>query len=216
MSLLPILFSNWWENLDRPHRIFHQHFGLSLNPEDLPSSWIPYDTNTNLLIYRPRRHLQHRHHLYERGVTRKTSGTSTVEADKNRFQVTLDVQQFAPDEVTVKVIGKNVMVEGKHEEKQDEHGLISRQFLRKYMIPEQCDIDQLYSTLSSDGILTIIVPKKILALEEKERIIKIQNTGQPALKDNVTKYDETEKEKDLQNQKSPVQQREQDKTVKAA
>lgn len=214
MSLLPMLFSNWWEDLDRPHRLFDQHFGLGLNPEDLPSSWTPYDTD--VLVIRPRRHV-YRHHPYDRSLSRKSSGSSTVQADKNKFQVTLDVQQFSPEEVTVKVIGKNVIVEGKHDEKQDEHGWISRQFVRKYLVPEQCDIEKLQSTLSSDGVLTITAPRKVMELEEKkERIIKIQNTGQPALKEDVPKPVEAQKEQASQTQKNPAQQRGQEKTVKAA
>lgn len=214
MSLLPILFSNWWENLNYPHRIYDQHFGSPFNPEDLSSSCTPCDANTDILMHRPHRHMPHRHHPYERKMMRKTSGTSTIEADKDKFLVKLDVQQFAPDEITVKVVGKKVMVEGKHEEQQDEHGWVSRQFLRKYMIPEQCDADQLRSTLSSDGVLTIIVPKKTSELDEKERIIKIQSTGQPAVTDDMRRILESELEQSLQNFKNPLLQREQDEQIK--
>jgi crystallin alpha B len=47
----------------------------------------------------------------------------------------LDVQQFKPDELTVKTVNDYVVVEGKHEERQDEHGFISRQFQRRYKLP---------------------------------------------------------------------------------
>ncbi|CAL7948315.1 unnamed protein product [Xylocopa violacea] len=212
MSLLPMLFSSWWEDLDRPHRLFDQHFGLSLSPDDLPASLSPLDTD--VLVLRPRRCGLRRYQPYERALERKSSGTSTVQADKNKFQVTLDVQQFAPEEISVKVIGKNVLVEGKHEEKQDEHGWISRQFVRKYLVPEQCDIDELKSSLSSDGVLTIVAPRKETDPQaQKERVIKIQATGQPALREDTTP---TEKQKENQSQKNPVQQRGQEKTVKAA
>jgi len=77
------------------------------------------------------------------------------------LQVTLDVQQFAPNEVTVKVVGQTVVVEGRHEEKQDEHGSISRQFVRKYQLPQDIQMDQVTSTLSSDGVLTVTAPKKV-------------------------------------------------------
>ncbi|KZC10004.1 hypothetical protein WN55_01041 [Dufourea novaeangliae] len=35
MSLLPLLFSAWWAELDRPHRLMDQNFGLGLTPEQL-------------------------------------------------------------------------------------------------------------------------------------------------------------------------------------
>ncbi|XP_053972958.1 protein lethal(2)essential for life-like [Hylaeus volcanicus] len=216
MSLLPMLFSSWWENLERPHRLFDQHFGLPLTADDLlPSSALaPYDAN--IMVLRPRRRSLQRYHPYERSLDRRSSGLSTLQADKDKFQVTLDVQQFDPEEVTVKVSGKNVIVEGKHEEKQDEHGWISRQFVRKYLVPEQCNIDQLESKLSSDGVLTITCPRKELESGAKnERIIQIQPTGQPALRDDL-KSVEKQKEANQTPQKSSMQQRGQEQTVKAA
>lgn len=212
MSLLPMLFSSWWEALDRPHRLFDQHFGLPLSPDDLPRALSPLDNE--IVVIKPRRRMSHRYQPYERALERSSgSGVSTVQADKNKFQVTLDVQQFAPEEVSVKVVGRNVIINGKHEEKQDEHGWISRQFVRKYLVPEQCDIDQLKSSLSSDGVLTITAPRKEPEPQSKnERIIQIENTGQPALRQDVAP---AEKQKETP-QKSIGQQRGQEKTVKAA
>ncbi|XP_017762232.1 PREDICTED: alpha-crystallin A chain-like [Eufriesea mexicana] len=86
-------------------------------------------------------------------------GASTVMADKNNFRVDLDVQHFAPEEINVKIVDSYVIVEAKHEEKEDEYGWISREFTRKYIIPKQCDIEQVSSKLSSDGVLSIIVPQ---------------------------------------------------------
>ncbi|CAK9818773.1 Protein lethal(2)essential for life [Anthophora plagiata] len=210
MSLFPMLFSSWWEDLERPHRLFDQHFGLPVSVESLPSALSPMDSE--ILVVRPRRHRQ-RYQPYERALTRESSGTSTVKADKKNFQVTLDVQQFDPEEVTVKVSGNNVVVEGKHEERQDEHGWISRQFVRKYFVPEQCDIDQLKSNLSSDGVLTITAPRKESETQQNERIIKIQMTGQPAIRDDLKP---AEKQAESSTQKSPAQQREPEQKVKAA
>jgi len=73
----------------------------------------------------------------------------------------LDVQQFSPEEMTVKVVGNNVTVEAKHEEKQDEHGYISRHFVRRYVLPASHDATRVTSSLSSDGVLTITAPKKV-------------------------------------------------------
>lgn len=211
MSLLPMLFSNWWEELDRPHRLLDQHFGLTLTADDLPTSLSPLEDD--ILILRPRRRAVQRYQPYNRSLNRR-SGASTVQADKNKFQVTLDVQQFKPEEVTVKVVDNSVIVEGKHEERQDEHGFISRQFARKYLIPEQCDIEQLKSTLSTDGVLTVTAPRKEETPHQKnERIIQIQATGQPALRE--SQESPVEKQND-QVQKASPQQNPQQKTVKAA
>ncbi|XP_066593957.1 protein lethal(2)essential for life-like [Prorops nasuta] len=213
MSLLPLLFSNWWEDLDHPHRLLDQHFGLALKPEDLLSSHALSSPETEVFVLRPGKRSLQRYQPYERSL-RKSSGASTVQADKNKFEVTLDVQQFEPEEISIKVVDKSVVIEGKHEEKQDEHGWISRQFTRKYLVPEQCDIEQLKSTLSSDGVLTIYAPRKEVEAQKKERVIQIQTTGQPALKEASIKSVEPQ---GSQNQKtSQLSQQSQEKRVKAA
>jgi len=55
--------------------------------------------------------------------------------DDKEFKVELDVTQFKPNEVSVKAVGNRVVVEGKHEEREDEHGLIQRHFKRTYLLP---------------------------------------------------------------------------------
>lgn len=82
-------------------------------------------------------------------------------------QVILDVQQFSPDEIAVKTIDNCVVVEAKHEEKQDEHGYISRHFVRRYILPPSHDLVNITSTLSSDGVLTITAPKKVRSIEPR-------------------------------------------------
>ena len=101
--------------------------------------------------------------------------------DKDKFCVVLAVQQFKPEEVNVKLVDNYIVVEGKHEEKQDEHGAISRHFVRKYLVPEQCDPERTTSTMSSDGVLTITTPRKPEVIEESnEKTIKIEHTGKPS------------------------------------
>lgn len=96
MSLIPMLFSNWWEELDHPHRIPDQHFGLGIHPADL--------------VLEPRRSghcpvypLYRRPWMQLLQDNNQEKGTSTVKADKDKFEVVLDVQQFKPEEIDVKV-----------------------------------------------------------------------------------------------------------------
>lgn len=97
---------------------------------------------------------------------------------RDAYQVCLDVHQFAPKELSVKTVDDSVVVEGRHEEKEDKHGYISRHFKRRYVIPPGYDLEHVYSTLSSDGVLTVRAPKIVPEREEPvERIIPIQQTG---------------------------------------
>ncbi|XP_036340989.1 heat shock protein 23-like [Rhagoletis pomonella] len=96
---------------------------------------------------------------------------------KDGFQANLDVQQFKPSELTVKVVDNHIVVEGKHEEQEDEHGYISRHFVRRYALPKGYKADKVVSTLSSDGVLTVNVPKPAIEDKSNERVIQIQQVG---------------------------------------
>jgi crystallin alpha B len=103
----------------------------------------------------------------------------------------LDVHIFQPDEITVKTVNNFVVVEGKHEERQDGHGLISRQFRRRYKLPDDTDADTVVSQLSSDGVLTICAPKKSLPPPSGERIVPITHTLVPAVTAEKSKGEES-------------------------
>ncbi|EDW30196.1 GL22443 [Drosophila persimilis] len=97
---------------------------------------------------------------------------------KDGFQVSMDVAHFKPSELSVKVQDNSVLVEGKHEEREDDHGFITRHFVRRYALPEGYDAEKVASTLSSDGVLTVSIPKPP-AIEDKgaERVVQIQQVG---------------------------------------
>lgn len=104
-------------------------------------------------------------------------GGQNITMDNEKFQVNVDVQHFAPEEINVKVVDGQVTIEGKHEEKMDEHGYISRQFVRKYALPQECLPDTVESKLSSDGVLTITAPKVLPLPSTGEKIVPITHTG---------------------------------------
>lgn len=156
MSNVPMRFRDWWDEYDmdfdsfrrpRTSRLINQHFGDVLRKNDLLSSLANTHISTS-----PRTSSSPYYRPYE--LSRQDSG-STVNVEKDKFQIILDVQQFTPDEISVKTNDKFIIVEGKHEEKADEHGFVSRHFVRKYMIPANYKQENVSSTLSSDGILSI-------------------------------------------------------------
>ncbi|XP_026728944.1 heat shock protein 67B1-like [Trichoplusia ni] len=99
---------------------------------------------------------------------------STIENDKGNYKITLDVQHFRPNDISVKVSEKEIIIEGKHEERPDAHGFVSRQFMRRYPLPSHCPADNVTSSLSSDGILTIIALKQTTIAE---KIVPIKMCG---------------------------------------
>ncbi|XP_076263824.1 alpha-crystallin B chain-like isoform X1 [Rhynchophorus ferrugineus] len=108
---------------------------------------------------------------------------TSVILDKNHFQADIDVQQFKPEEITVKLSGEHtITVEGRHEDQQDDHGFISRHFVRRYLLPQDCDVSKVQSKLSSDGVLTISAPKKQQGIELDGEEIPIIHTGRPIIR----------------------------------
>lgn len=79
--------------------------------------------------------------------------------DDTKFEVSLDTHEYKPEEVKVNIVGNVLSVEAKHEEK-SENKFVSRQFSRKYTLPEACIAERVSSNLSSDGILMITAPKR--------------------------------------------------------
>lgn len=81
---------------------------------------------------------------------------------KDKFQVKLDVEGFKPEELKVKTLTDEnaIEIEGRHEEREDDHGFISRQFLRRFVLPKGHDLKGVVSNLSEDGVLTVTAPRK--------------------------------------------------------
>ncbi|KAF5283946.1 hypothetical protein FQA39_LY17187 [Lamprigera yunnana] len=169
MSMVPLMFRDWWDDIEisRPHRLLDQNFGSTLNRDELIHSFSSF----------PRYSLSNRYFRPWRNEITKQNSGSTISADKDKFQVILDVQQFSPNEIVVKTSSNSIIVEGKHEEKQDEHGFISRHFVRRYVLPQDHDIESVLSSLSSDGVLTVTAPKKSTKDHTSERIVPITQTG---------------------------------------
>nr|CAH7730473.1 unnamed protein product [Callosobruchus chinensis] len=170
MSLLPFLDDDS-PFIYRPSRLLDQHFGSVLDAEDLQQPF----TIPRLLTRSPAGYVRN----WQSSASQKEFG-STVTFDNDKFQATLDVQQFKPEEISVRLTGENIItIEGKHEERPDEHGHIYRHFVRRYTVPKNCDIGKVESKLSSDGVLSITAPRlDTKQIEHKD--IPVINTGEPA------------------------------------
>ncbi|XP_014783063.1 alpha-crystallin A chain isoform X1 [Octopus bimaculoides] len=153
-----------WTDMPPFSRLSDQHFGISPMMDDFFSHWQNW-----------RRSNMHSGFHHAMPVAQQQSAVSTgfseVSNDEKEFKVRLDVSHFSPDEITLKVIDNRIVIHAKHEEKQDEHGYIQREFKRQYLLPRECDAANVTSVLASDGVLTIRATK--LALNSGERVIPI-------------------------------------------
>ncbi|KAI5639996.1 hsp20/alpha crystallin family domain-containing protein [Phthorimaea operculella] len=180
MSLLPYVFDYDFPRF--PSRLFDQDFGLALTPDDMLTAIAAPVLSRD--YFRPWRQLASR------------DIGSNIKCDKDKFQVNLDVQHFKPEEISVKTADGFVVIEGKHEEKKDEHGFVSRHFVRKYALPEGCQVENVESKLSSDGVLTITAPRQKPAIKG-EKTVPIQQTGpvRKEIKDNSATEEKKEQKK---------------------
>ncbi|XP_025075121.1 protein lethal(2)essential for life-like [Pogonomyrmex barbatus] len=166
------MFNNWWDDIDRYHREMEEHL-RQLTPRD-NNLWRTPTVPLLRSSFWPWRD------MFE-NIEREMGGSATVERDENKYEVIVDVQQFAPEEITVRTDDKYITVEAKHHERKDKHGYVSRQFVRRYLLPRGYDIGHVKPKLSSDGILTITAPRLALPAPG-ERIVPIQRTHFPAIK----------------------------------
>ncbi|XP_067126350.1 protein lethal(2)essential for life-like [Centruroides vittatus] len=167
-SLVPTFFNrDWWSGYDYPPRLLDQHFGLGLTDDDL----FPPTLYRGMVI-RPRRQTS-------RQVS--NSGVSEIVNTSDKFQVSLDVSHFSPEDITVKTVDNCLMVHAKHEEKVDQHGFVSREFTRKYILPKEVVPESVVSSLSPDGVLTIEAPKHSQQLPSNERLVPITKKEASAL-----------------------------------
>lgn len=101
-----------------------------------------------------------------------------VKESKDGFLANLDVSHFIPEEISVKHEDGWITVEGEHDDRPDNHGTVSRHFVRKYRLPEGHDADRVLSTISSDGVLTIMAPR--LRGSGKECKVSVMQSGKRA------------------------------------
>merc|ERR1712080_276223 len=76
----------------------------------------------------------------------KDSEVIRVKDEPDKFEVSLDASQYRPDELSVNVADGVVSIEGKHEEKsEDGRKMVSRQFSRKYTLPQGAKAENVVS-----------------------------------------------------------------------
>ncbi|CAL4059836.1 unnamed protein product [Meganyctiphanes norvegica] len=89
---------------------------------------------------------------------KESQGVSAIEDDKN-YKMILDVRDFMGGDLKVNSIDDNeLLVEGKIE-KMIQGKMQTQTFKQKFLLPEGVDIQGTSSSLSPDGILTVITPK---------------------------------------------------------
>ncbi|XP_067825313.1 heat shock protein 30C-like [Heptranchias perlo] len=124
------------------------------------------------------------------------------EKDGDDFSLSLDVQRFSPEELKVKVLGRKVLVTGKHETKSDDgSGCYSykyEEFRREFQLPEDVDPQALNCCLSQDGRLKVQAPRLALPAVN-ERTVPINITSDTTTTPRLNRGVETHKQESGEN-----------------
>ncbi|GCB70099.1 hypothetical protein scyTo_0001200 [Scyliorhinus torazame] len=163
---------------DTPTTIYDQNFGEGLSPEDILAPT-----------------LYHGYYIRPRINKQLDRGFSTIETKHHKFQVFLDVCQFLPDEISVRTVDNLLEVSGRHPQKLDSHGFISRDFTRTYILPLDVDPLLIRSTLSHDGVLCIEAQRKGDEIQPNITNVKINVEPPPMAKESGANNNK-EEEKD--------------------
>ncbi|XP_018007155.1 uncharacterized protein LOC108664965 isoform X2 [Hyalella azteca] len=94
-----------------------------------------------------------------------------------RYQVVMDVKNFDPRNLQVRVVDDNrIVVEGKYEQKSaDGASSAWKTFSKEFTMPDEADIDLVTTALSKEGVLTVRAPRKAQSINESYNQQKTQD-----------------------------------------
>lgn len=127
----------------------------------------------------------------------KPSWWTSITNDSDRFCLRLDVGHFDPDDIEVKTVDNLVVIHGKHGDRTDELGVISREFTRKCALPKEVKPETVKCSITSDGFLIVEAPKRPEKPPANERVVPItvldtfSTEDGPATKDVTTSTSST-------------------------
>lgn len=94
------------------------------------------------------------------------------DGNNKSLKLRFDVSQYAPEEIVVKTVDNKLLVHAKHEEKTESKS-VYREYNREFLLPKGTNPEQIKSSLSKDGVLTVEAP--LPALTAGETMIPIQH-----------------------------------------
>merc|ERR1712128_192653 len=98
------------------------------------------------------------------------SPRAKVSYDQDRFAVELCVQDYKPEELTIKTEGDVLIVLAKQESKtKTGQTLVSKQFEQRFILPSGVKPEKISSKLSKEGILTVTAPREALYIANSRK-----------------------------------------------
>eukprot|EP00092_Neocalanus_flemingeri_P004800 GFUD01005168.1.p1 GENE.GFUD01005168.1~~GFUD01005168.1.p1 ORF type:complete len:521 (-),score=138.30 GFUD01005168.1:487-2049(-) len=120
------------------------------------------------------------------------SPKAKVSYDQDKFQVEFNVQDYRPEELSIKTEGDVLIVLAKHETKAEGgQSFVSKQFEQRFSLPSGVKMEKIASSLSKDGVLTVSAPRENLPISNYQQKGEIENkNGQVYSQSDETKQSE--------------------------
>ncbi|KAM9296232.1 heat shock protein beta-11-like [Gastrophryne carolinensis] len=113
---------------------------------------------------------------------------SEKKSTETGFVLSLGVKEFTPQELTVKVLGKKLLVSGatktKSEDGKGSYSYKCQIFRKETELPADVHVENISCTLTTDGQLRIEAPRRAIPASE-ERTVPIQLTTATSQRDQV-------------------------------
>jgi len=108
------------------------------------------------------------HRNWLQGLDSPLIHPSEEESGQKELKLRFDVSQYSPEEIVVKTVDNKLLVQAKHEE-QSEGKTVFREYNREFQLPAGTDAEQIRSSLSKDGILTVEAPLPQAAITQDQK-----------------------------------------------
>jgi len=116
-----------------------------------------------------------------------------VTASNDKFQIQLELPGFAPEDFGLKTKDDIIIVEAVHEAKTEDGSTDHRKFSREFKMPSGVVREQISSTYSGAGILTVAAPRVITAPEGAEVSEAMKASSQAFVTDDGTSVKKADK-----------------------
>ena len=87
-----------------------------------------------------------------------SSQSATMQLKNGKFSIEVDIQDFDPEDIDIKVEGDNIILVGRREIKRGSSSSV-RQFNQKFALPPGLDVAQLTTAVTVEGQLVISAPQ---------------------------------------------------------
>jgi len=104
------------------------------------------------------------------------SPRAKVTYDQDNFTVEFSVQDYTPEELSIKTEGDILIVVAKQESKTKAgKSVVSKQFEQRFTLPSGVNPEQISSKLSKEGVLTVTAPRESLTISKSRKNEAIEN-----------------------------------------